>query len=171
MMGMFFWMRLVQLIHDRVRVQRREADGRGVLRHVVDQHLHLGLDVGFRRGPFEGDLNAVLCRRCLGSLLDRLPELVLEALGNDGNVDLPALRPCRLLHAAGENRQGESDKSTAAATSSTRLVRKNLIDTSSGISAREHAFRDRIPESCSLRTAYRARAAAPFLPAVQALCV
>ena len=92
--------RLVQLIHDGVRVERREADGGGILRHRVDQHLHLGLDVGFGGRSLEGDLHVVLFRRGFRSLLDRLPELMLEALRDDGDVQL----------IVGEGRQRQTDE-------------------------------------------------------------
>src|SRR5208283_2360151 len=86
---------LVQLVHDGVRVEGRKTDGRRILRHVIHEHLHLGLDVGFGWRPFERDFNAVLLCCGLCTKLDRLPELVLEPLGNDGNVDLRWLATCQ----------------------------------------------------------------------------
>src|SRR5690606_36773990 len=49
------------------------------------------LDVGLGVRPVEGHPGAEFLRGVLGSLVDRLPELVLEALGDDGDVRLLAV--------------------------------------------------------------------------------
>ena len=88
---------LVQLVRDGPRVERRKTDCRGVLREVVREHGHLLLDVGFSGRPLEGDDHLVLGGRGIGTQLHGLPELVLEAFRDDGDID---------CHRGGEDRHG-----------------------------------------------------------------
>ncbi len=76
-------------------VQRREADRVRLLGQGVGEHRDLRLDLGLGGRALEGDAStSVLGGLLLGTLLDGLPELVLEALGDDGDVGLVAAR-CR----------------------------------------------------------------------------
>jgi hypothetical protein len=51
-------------------------------------HLDLLVDLGFALRAFEGDVDVEVLGRLLRASLDRLPELVLEALRDHGDVGL-----------------------------------------------------------------------------------
>ena len=102
-------------------VQGGQADGVRVLGQGSLQHLDLLVDHGFRFRAFEGDLDAEVVGSLLGAGFDGLPELMLEALGDDGNVDASssaAASSAALLHPAaassaagsrGRSRRGTAD--------------------------------------------------------------
>jgi hypothetical protein len=58
----------------------------GFFGQCVGEHGDLRLHLGLGGRAFEGDPHAVLLGLGLGARLDRLPELVLEALADDGDV-------------------------------------------------------------------------------------
>ena len=83
-------LRLIHQRRARLRIQRRKADRRGLLLDRVGEHRDLLLDVLLGRRALEGDAGTLGLGLLLGALLDRLPELVLEALGDDRDVRLLA---------------------------------------------------------------------------------
>ena len=71
-------------------VNGRQADGRGLLVERGLEHLDLLVDHRLGLGAFEGDVDVEFLRGLLRTDLHGLPELVLEPLGNDGDVRLGA---------------------------------------------------------------------------------
>ena len=68
----------------RLAVERCEADGLRVLGESRREHVDLLVDHGLAVRPFEGDAHVVVLGGLLGAGLHGLPELVLEALGDQG---------------------------------------------------------------------------------------
>ena len=64
----------------------RRCRAPGILAQGGLDHLDLLVDLGLGLGAFEGDLDVKVLGGLLGALLHRLPELVLEALGDQGDV-------------------------------------------------------------------------------------
>jgi hypothetical protein len=103
--------RLLQQRRRGARVERREPEDVGLAAERVLQHVHLGLDLGLAGRAFEADPHALRGRFLLRALLDGLPELVLEALGDDGEVRLVAAAPAGVGRAAARRgRQGEGGR-------------------------------------------------------------
>src|SRR5699024_9896147 len=67
--------------------QSSQSHGLGVLGHLVLDHVDLLVDLGLGSGAVEVDLAAQLSGGSVSAGLDGLPELMLEALGHDGDVD------------------------------------------------------------------------------------
>src|SRR6266540_239961 len=72
-----------------LRVNCRETNGSWVLVQGGLEHFHLLVDHGFGLRAFEGDVDIQIGSGLFRAFLHRLPELVMEALGNHGNVRLP----------------------------------------------------------------------------------
>jgi len=80
-------LRLLQLRDQRLAVQCGQGQALRVLSQRRFHHLQLLVNLGFRLGALERDLNVQILGRGLGALLDSLPELVLEALRDHRDVD------------------------------------------------------------------------------------
>ena len=76
----------------RLAVERGEADRGRVLGERGREHVDLPIDHRLVVGPLERHLDAELLGRLIGAALDRLPELVLEALGDQRDQDRVVLR-------------------------------------------------------------------------------
>src|SRR6185312_8970087 len=100
---------LVQQRRRRLRVQCREAERGRLLGQRLGQLVDLDLHVGLGRWALEGDLHAELVGLRFGARLDRLPELVLKALGDDGDQRLGVLG-----HGTGRNLGGGRRRGTLA---------------------------------------------------------
>jgi hypothetical protein len=89
-----------------------EAERVGVLVEGGLEQLDLLLDVALLLGAFEGDGDVELLGGLLGALLDGLPELVLEALGDEGDVRLLVASGSPVAAAGGATgeREGHSDR-------------------------------------------------------------
>src|SRR5699024_7221697 len=78
----------------------------------IAQHGDLVFDVALGGRALEGHLRAHLLGLFLGTVLDRLPELVLEAFGHDGDVGLlttAALATCASAAAVVVGASGQAD--------------------------------------------------------------
>src|SRR5699024_9018557 len=82
---------LLQQSLRRTRVQCSETDRIGLAGDRVAQHGDLVLDVALGGRPLERHLRAHLLPLLFGAVLDRLPELLLEPFGADGDVGLIAI--------------------------------------------------------------------------------
>ena len=76
-------------------VERREADRGGLLVERGLEHLDLLVDLRLGLRALEGDLDVEIFGGLLRAQLDGLPELVLEALGDDRDVGVAAPTACR----------------------------------------------------------------------------
>ena len=83
--------RLLQQRAGGLAVERGESDRVGALVERGLQHLDLLVDVGLGVGALERHLDVELLGRLLGAGLHGLPELVLEALRDQGDVRLSAV--------------------------------------------------------------------------------
>ena len=101
-------------------VERGEADRLRVLGERRRQHVDLLVDHRFGLGPFEADADFVVLGCTLGAGLHRLPELVLEALGDQRDVGL-LLRRHGAAQTAG-HRGSEGDLQKASLVHSCLLV-------------------------------------------------
>ena len=81
---------LFQQRHHGLGVERSQADGGRVLGQGSLQHLDLLVDLRLGLGAFKGDVDVEVRSSLLGTELHSLPELVLEALGDDRDVRLGA---------------------------------------------------------------------------------
>jgi hypothetical protein len=81
-------LRLLEQRDGRLGIERREADRLRLLGQRGLQHLELLVDLRLVLRPLEGDADVELLGRLLGAELHGLPELVLEALGDDRDVGL-----------------------------------------------------------------------------------
>jgi len=83
---------LLQQRDGRPGVECSEADRTRLLGECSRQHVDLLVDHGLGLRTLEGDLDVAFLGRLLGAKLHRLPELVLEALGDQRDVDVVGAR-------------------------------------------------------------------------------
>ena len=87
-----FGLRLLEQWNRGLAVERGKADGLWMLGQIGGKHVDLLVDHRLGLRPFEADLDLLLLRLGLGPELHGLPELMLEALGDEGDIGVLGLR-------------------------------------------------------------------------------